>query len=303
MAEHEDQHEGGGHGGGHGGGGHAGHGGGPHGGGGHEEGHEGAPEWLISFADNVALMMGFFVILLAMNMAKQTVGGIGGEEEYPSSTPEERMMDFAIAVRAAFNNPVTLDSTDPGDAMLVQRLIQREKAKAERADPGIRGTKDRVESIRPGDYYRVGGTVQFETESSNLSPQARKFIEDTAREYEGTKFVIEVRGHASAAEAHAAGDKGMRLSFERALTVAQRLAGEGIDWSHIRVIACGDNDKLKPVAYNPDDHRPNQRVELIITESVRESDPQPDKPAISSEPAAGPSPAAQAGPAAAEPHH
>ena len=49
-----------------------GHGGGSHGGGhaagGHEEGHEGAPEWLISFADNVALMMGFFVILLAMNM-------------------------------------------------------------------------------------------------------------------------------------------------------------------------------------------------------------------------------------------
>ncbi|MCL4212087.1 MAG: hypothetical protein KJZ68_15650, partial [Phycisphaerales bacterium] len=39
-----------------------------HGGGGHEEGHEGAPEWLISFADMVMLMMGFFVILFALNV-------------------------------------------------------------------------------------------------------------------------------------------------------------------------------------------------------------------------------------------
>ena len=91
SAEHGEggAHKGGGHGGGHG-----------HGGGGHEEHHEGAPEWLISFADNVALMMGFFVILLAMNMAKQTVGGIGGEAQMGGNPNQANtMIDFAIAVR------------------------------------------------------------------------------------------------------------------------------------------------------------------------------------------------------------
>src|SRR5437773_3233542 len=96
-------------------------GGGGHHGGGHEEAHEGAPEWLISFADNVALMMGFFVILLAMNMAKPTLGGIGGAAKNTTDSSPE-MEDFAIEVRKAFNVPVDINSTNPNEAPLVRRL-------------------------------------------------------------------------------------------------------------------------------------------------------------------------------------
>ena len=95
--EHKEGHE---HeGGSHGGGGHGAHGGG----GGHAEGeHEGAPEWLISFADNVALMMGFFVILLAMNMKDPTAGGIGGKDKN-GGAPDSKSVDFVIAIRDAFS--------------------------------------------------------------------------------------------------------------------------------------------------------------------------------------------------------
>src|SRR5436190_22316472 len=99
---------------------HSGHGG--HGsGGGHEEAHEGAPEWLISFADNVTLMMGFFVIMLAMNMKSPTTGGMGGRDKNgdPPSSPD--MIDAALAIREGFNNPVSLASTDPNDLPLIRR--------------------------------------------------------------------------------------------------------------------------------------------------------------------------------------
>src|SRR5262245_35934857 len=96
SAEHSEHTEHGKSGGGHHGGGGGGHH--HHGGGGHGDGeHEGAPEWLISFADNVMLMMGLFVIMLAMNMAKETMGGIGGEEEF-GGAPTAEMADFVLPI-------------------------------------------------------------------------------------------------------------------------------------------------------------------------------------------------------------
>src|SRR5688572_16054124 len=108
MAEHKDDHKKkDDH-----GGGHKSHGGG-HGGGGHGDGeHEGAPEWLISFADNVTLMMGFFVIMLAMNMGPKG-GGEGEETGEAASSPSTSMIDLQIAIREAFNNPVNIGSKNP----------------------------------------------------------------------------------------------------------------------------------------------------------------------------------------------
>src|SRR2546422_8382074 len=88
----------------------ASHSGPPHAGAAHEE-HEGAPEWLISFADNTALMMGFFVILLAMNMkAPVAHSGIGSQDKNSGPSPNE--LDFVIALRDAFN-PIDLASDNP----------------------------------------------------------------------------------------------------------------------------------------------------------------------------------------------
>src|SRR4051812_10507126 len=101
---------------------HGGHGAHGAGGGGHEEAHEGAPEWLISFADNVALMMGFFVILLAMNMKEPTSGGIGGKDKNGQPPINDALLDFQLAMRTAFNNPVSIDSTDASEQVLVNYL-------------------------------------------------------------------------------------------------------------------------------------------------------------------------------------
>ena len=271
MAETPEHHDGGSHEGSHGGshGGGGGHGRG-HGGGGHEEGHEGAPEWLISFADNTALMMGFFVILLAMNMGPKATGAAEDEassEAAAASGQSAAALDWALGVREAFNNPVDINSNDPRDRFLVMRL--RERAGMNGAqDPGPPGEHDKTQSIRPTDYRALSGSVLFEVNAHELSAEARATLERIAEHVRGHRVVIEIRGHASAGEALYGEDLAMRLSYDRAEVVAQALVELGIDWSLLRLIASGDNDRLKPNGLDPAEKRHNQRVEIIVTDEI-----------------------------------
>ncbi|MBX3358077.1 MAG: OmpA family protein [Phycisphaeraceae bacterium] len=265
MADHENKEHGSGESGHSKGGGHGSHG--NHGGGGHEE-HEGAPEWLISFADNVALMMGFFVILLAMNMNKPSAGGIGGQDKNPSN----EMTDFVLAMRAAFNNPVSIDSTNPNDQELVRRLRQLQQ-EGETKDPGPPGDKRNLQSIRPSDYAVPCAVVPFEEDASDLSTSARNTIAETARRLAGHRFVIDVRGNVSAAEAFRTDDRGMMLSYRRAFAVAKALEANGLSPRQLRVIADGDTHRITPRASSASGHRSNQRTELYQTVDIMPDDP------------------------------
>lgn len=240
---------------------------GGHGGGGHdeEEHPEGAPEWIISFADNTALMMGFFVILLAMNMAPKGSNASSGDASDPGN-PTAVQMDWALGVREGFNNPVRLDSTDPRDALLVKRL--KERMELEKKDPSPKGNYTKVQSLRPGEYYAVSASVPFLNRSAEITEEARKIIVDTANHLRGMRLIVEVRGHASAAESYLMDDKGMSLSFQRAMAAARELTGLGVDWKQLRIIANGDNDRNRKIAYTTGQQQANQRVEIILTDQL-----------------------------------
>lgn len=247
------------------GGGHGGHKG--HG---HEEGHEGAPEWLISFADNVMLQMGFFVILLALNLKEPTTGGIGGKDR--DGVPPATLLDAAIAIREAFNNPVDLSSTDPNDYALIQRILERRR-NGHTSQPGPMGDRQDMQSIRPSDYIAPNGLVPFEDGEATITEAGRRAAVEAARELAGQQFVVEVRGHVSTAEAALTDDRGMMLSYRRALAVARLLEEHGLKWRQIRVVAMGDTSRVTPRAGDRAGHRSNQRVEIFQTEDIMPEDP------------------------------
>jgi outer membrane protein OmpA-like peptidoglycan-associated protein len=262
MADKHDEHEShaksGAHG--HGGGGHG------HGGGGHEEGHEGAPEWLISFADNVALMMGFFVILLAMNM-KPVAGGEGEPGKTDAGVPTSDVIDAAIAIREAFNNPVNVNSTNPNDLPLIQRLNERRaQAEGRSRDRSVSGQEEEVQSIRPSQYFGLGGTIHFADGSSAIDATMAANVQRIVEGLRGRRTIVEVRGHVSTAEAYGKPDRGMALSLARAQAVAAELSKRGVAWVQMQVIGCADNDRATPLVYDATGQRANQRVEIVGTD-------------------------------------
>lgn len=264
-AKHDDESSAGGHG-----------GGGAHGGGGGHEEHEGAPEWLISFADNVALLMGFFVILLAMNMKEPTTGGVGGKEDFPSTT--DRELDLIIGIREAFNSPIDMDSTDPHEGVLARR--KREKL-GESAQPGEHGNQKESQAIRPSDFTSLGGTVPFNDDSSALTPRGRAMAEEIGRRVRGLRWVIEVRGHASPSETFQDFDRGMSLSFQRARSVAEALIAQGVKPEHLRLVAAGDTERKVPMTYERATDSINQRVDVIVTGTQAAPDPHASEPSSS----------------------
>lgn len=272
MSDHDEHGE---HDEGHGGGSHGGGGHGP-GGGGHEEGHEGAPEWLISFADNVALMMGFFVILLAMNMGPKGSQVNNTGEPGESTDQAAREADFVIGMRDAFNSKIDPNSDDPAEAHLRKRLKERQGGPA--TEEGPQGNAPALQAIRPSDYNRVACSVPFDEGDATLSSSGHETISQAAKKLRDKKWVIEVRGHVSPFESMRNVKKAMHLSHERSMSVAFALAEGGVKWENIRIVACGDSDRLVPRTFDRETDRNNRRVEVVETNDVVSMEHHPDGP-------------------------
>ena len=283
---------------------HGGSGGGAHGGGGHDkehkahkkhgphpphEEHEEPAEWIVSFADNALLQMGFFVILLALNL--KPAAGSGGGPPQPaeasassSAAPSSALLDGAIAIREAFNNPINMNSTNPNDLPLIRRVIQRKEGDS-KVD-GAPGDKKNVESVRPTDYHRIGGVVMFDERSSKIGQAGEEAMAELSKDLRGRKTIIEIRGHTSLSESTQPGDRGMRLSFDRALAVAGLLKSGGLEWDQLRVVAVGPADRAAPIARTAGDRQINQRVEVVITDEAMPSDPYAQDPSRAPTPTA-----------------
>lgn len=277
MAEHEAHGGGGGehdkgHGEeGHGGGGHGGgHGGGGHGGGEHEE--SGAPEWLISFADNVALMMGFFVILLAMNMGPKATKQSDGEPspDATDSAAEAAKMDWVIALRKSFNGrPFDIHSKNPDERKLAKREQERDDGSKSEDTPG-KGRK--TQTVRDTDFTGLGGVVFFDDNVDLLSTSSKETLVQIAEKLRDQRWIVEIRGHVSPFESGKSPEKAMALSHARSMAVARELSRHSVPWPQLRIVAVGTGDPAKARSASQDQDRTNQRVEIVVTKLAMPAD-------------------------------
>lgn len=228
---------------------------------------EGAPIWIISFADMMSLLMAFMVAMLAMselkkdNKVKEVVhsfqealgfegGGLLPEGESPAA--------------------INLES----EMMRIKKIMKSQRITHEgfSRDTGIEGQYPSVTTIREGLQIAIGGQVSFEPGKAVLLQKAREQLAVFADLIRGMNNKVRIRGHAvrKLPEQYRPYGSLYELSFVRALAVKDFMVQSGIQETRISVEACADNEPLNAQAYDEAARAQNRRVEIIVMETLVE---------------------------------
>ncbi len=160
-----------------------------------EEKPDGAPEWMVSFADMITIMMSFFVIMFAIASGEVAKGKRNKPQEAAINSLQQRfgpkyqpfaswgLMPGNSPVKAGGHDksktPTALPSDEGGDV----KVLKKERA--------------RIRIPGQGDRVVIGGVVFFDDTGGGLNQQQKERLKVIAAEIAGKPQEIEILGHAS----------------------------------------------------------------------------------------------------------
>lgn len=259
------------------------------GGSGGEEGgapaEEGAPLWIVTFADMMSLLLTFFVLMFSMSEVKQERfliaaqslrEAMGSTAEAPSPNPIGLMPDEVDPEldmsnpgleMGATTNPV--DGTGGEDVIDVfaeaymEMIVERLETLVE--ESGMETGAVEIVTEEEGVYLRIRDAALFPSGSANLINEGRDLVASLADITSELAVPAIVSGHADSRPIRtAAFPSNWELSAARAAGVARLLVTEGQDPEQLEVQSFGE---FRPIADNEtvDGRSRNRRVELFFS--------------------------------------
>ena len=228
------------------------------------------PEWVVTYGDLMSLLLCFFILLAAFSELKQ-------EREFRKAMES---IQEALGFRGGMGQISSL--MNPSNAsvnMLTDRSQVRgdHKSESDVNDSSMAGRNEAVRTIHEGQRFAVGGPVNFEASSWDLTPTAKDALRALAPEIRGKNYKVMVRGHAFGSEDLAAGLDFYELSFKRSRAVVDYLVRElGVERRVLIIESVADAERLNADRRSPQAAAENRRVEVIQTEvTLDELDPDP----------------------------
>jgi chemotaxis protein MotB len=220
--------------------------------------HEGAPEWMVSYADMITILMSFFVVMFSM------AGQKDGKKEEPVMQSLRRQFGRFVGLPAS--QFVPRDSAVSNKAVAVKMLPQKETK-----NRGLVGDHTRVSTIRPGDQATIGGVIYFAPGQVDLDKEQKKQLETTANDLGGKPQKIEIRGHTfnRAQSPDGKPQDNWDLAYQRCHKTMQYLVSQGIDARRIRF---GVAAQFEPLYIGHDQNltERNNRVEVFMLNEYME---------------------------------
>jgi len=237
-----------------------------------EAAEEGAPAWIVTFADLMSLLLCFFVLLLSFSeMDRQKYREVAGSMANAFGVQrKERVFESPKGTRViarAFDREklATRDKEEIGKAMAKKEAMAK-KMEAE-IEAKARDLKDMIE-IEPGEHQvviRLMGETAFDSGEAQVRPQMRPLLKKIASILKETKGEIVIAGHTDNIPVSGVRFRSnLQLSIERASRVAELLlAMEPIAPERISTVGFG---KFRPLDGNDTTkgRKRNRRVEIII---------------------------------------
>jgi chemotaxis protein MotB len=229
---------------------------------------EGLPEWIMSYADMITILMAFFVVMYSM----APTGEVTAKQEAVLQSLREQFGPKWEGMAALGPGPY-VQSTSP----LAQWDTAGNSEQGNRKKGGntkkLRPIENRQpNSLRPGDQPSVGGTIFFDDNSTLITSQQEKALRGAVNEIEGKALRLEVRGHTS--RRLPSDGKHFRdnwdLAYERARNVMAYLVKAGIDPKRIRLAVAADNEPISKDVRSAE-HSLAARVEIYMLNELVDS--------------------------------
>jgi len=231
---------------------------------------EGAPAWVVTYGDMMSLLLTFFILIVALSEIKT--------EHKWRAILDEVHRAFGMQAGADRMPTKNLKMSLTKQLTLFEFKQRRHEKIAEVDDPAIAGRQPQVTTLREGKKFAVGGFIEFEPGSADLSEEAKGKLITVVSTIKGHKNKIELRGHAGSVELAGASKFNdlWTLSFARSKAVMEYLTKQqAISADRIRLVANDRHEPLRQRVITARGQARNRRVEVIVAEELVEQFAQP----------------------------
>ena len=184
---------------------------------------EGAPEWMVSYADMITILMSFFAVMFSMAGSKEA----------------KRDVPIMKSLQRQFGKFVGLPSTNgiPAGSSLTVKTAAKSTPQKELRSRVLVGELGHISTIQSSDQATIGGVIYFDSGTSGLNEEQRQQLQTLAEDLGRKPQKIEIRGHTLGRTRDVDGklSDDWDLAYARCNNTMHYLVSLGIDPRRIRI--------------------------------------------------------------------
>lgn len=252
-----------------------------------EEQAEGAPAWMTTFADLMSLLMTFFVLLLSFSNTEiikfRTMAGsmreaFGLRSEFDIMNQPMGSQVMPMPAPSYSKKPTPI-STPQKTQTQTKTQEQTTMVKLREALEGSELEKQgNVEITDRGVALRLEGDAIFSSGKTDLTPGARKLMDELIEIAKNQSGTIEVEGHTDDVPIRSSRfPSNWELSAGRAGAAVRYITERGVPQHRLKAIAFGETQPLVPNDSSANRSK-NRRIEfLFVSEAPAAGEDAPDR--------------------------